>query len=113
MTTRKHFTTRLPDTLATALAQQAETNHRSANAELVAILQREFSPRMFERPVSGTPSTLVLSYELKDNPGFEYEFPVSSPLAARLYLQDKADMVEWASVEDANGVVVADTSMLI
>lgn len=60
MTARKHFTARLPVTLAIALAQQAETNHRSANAELVAILQREFSPRMFERPVSGTPSTQLV-----------------------------------------------------
>jgi hypothetical protein len=38
---------------------------------------------------------------------------VTTPLAARQYLQDKADMVAWASLADANGVVVADTGMLL
>lgn len=35
---RKHFTTRLPDQLAQALTDRAATSHRSANAELTAIL---------------------------------------------------------------------------
>jgi plasmid stability protein len=50
LTVRKHFTARIPDTLTTALAQQAEANHRSANAELTSILRNA---------LSGTPSTPV------------------------------------------------------
>jgi plasmid stability protein len=37
------MTTRLPDALQTALAARAEANHRSANAELVAILTQALS----------------------------------------------------------------------
>lgn len=45
---RTQFTTRLPEPLASALATQAQANHRSANAELTAILRDA---------LSGTPST--------------------------------------------------------
>ena len=45
---RTQFTTRLPEPLASALAAQAQANHRSANAELTAILRDA---------LSGTPST--------------------------------------------------------
>lgn len=51
---RTQFTTRLPEPLASALAAQAQANHRSANAELTAILRDA---------LSGTPSTRT------DNPG--------------------------------------------
>ena len=41
--TRTRMTTRLPDALQVALAARAEANHRSANAELVAILTQALS----------------------------------------------------------------------
>jgi hypothetical protein len=41
--TRTRMTTRLPPTLQAALATRAEANHRSANAELVAILTQVLS----------------------------------------------------------------------
>jgi plasmid stability protein len=41
--TRTRMTTRLPDALQAALAARAEANHRSANAELVAILTQALS----------------------------------------------------------------------
>jgi plasmid stability protein len=50
MTMRTQFTTRLPEPLASALAAQAQANHRSANAELTAILRDA---------LSGTPLTPV------------------------------------------------------
>jgi plasmid stability protein len=37
------MTTRLPDALQIALAARAEANHRSANAELIAILTQALS----------------------------------------------------------------------
>lgn len=46
--TRTRMTTRLPDNLAEQLAARAAANHRSANAELVAILSAA---------LSGTPET--------------------------------------------------------
>ena len=70
---RTQFTTRLPEPLASALATQAQANHRSANAELNAILRDALSGTQFERatvlqtvnvgyaahttPISGTPAT--------------------------------------------------------
>lgn len=50
---RTQFTTRLPEPLASALATQAQANHRSANAELTAILRDA---------LSGTPSTPVVDW---------------------------------------------------
>jgi plasmid stability protein len=46
--TRTRMTTRIPDHLQTALVARAEANHRSANAELIAILTQA---------LSGTPET--------------------------------------------------------
>lgn len=56
---------------------------------------------------------LLLSYELKDNPGHEYEEWVEDLAAARRHLQGSADMVAWASLTDANATEIADTQMLI
>ena len=40
---RTQFTARLPEPLAAALAERAQANHRSANAELTAILSGALS----------------------------------------------------------------------
>jgi plasmid stability protein len=77
MTMRTQFTTRLPEPLASALADQAQANHRSANAELTSILRNALSGTQFERAttlqtvnvgyaahtaqISGAPSTSDLA----------------------------------------------------
>ena len=60
--TQTRMTTRLPTTLADALATRAEANHRSVNGELCAILQAALSgtpekPTQADRPINGTPDT--------------------------------------------------------
>lgn len=55
----------------------------------------------------------LLSYELKDNPGHEYEEWVEDLADARRHLRGKADMVAWASLVDNDGNEIADTPVLI
>lgn len=55
----------------------------------------------------------ILAYELKDNPGFEYERHAADLNDARAYLQSRADMIVWAELSDADGNVIAGTEDLI
>ncbi|HBW09438.1 MAG: hypothetical protein JL55_18805 [Pseudomonas sp. BICA1-14] len=55
----------------------------------------------------------ILAYELKDNPGFEYERHAADLNDARDHLQGKSDMVVWANLFDIHGNVVADTGDLV
>lgn len=55
----------------------------------------------------------ILSYELKDNPGFEYERHAADLNDARVYLQSMRDMVAWAELSDSDGNVVAGTEDLV
>ena len=55
----------------------------------------------------------ILSYELKDNPGFEYERHAADLNDARAYLRGMSHMVVWADLHDADGNVVADTGDLV
>lgn len=56
---------------------------------------------------------LLLSYELKDDPGQEHEEWVEDLAAARRYLRGKTDMVAWACLTDTDATVIADTDVLI
>lgn len=55
----------------------------------------------------------ILSYELKDNPGFEYERHAADLNDARVYLHGMRDMVAWAELSDMDGNVVAGTEDLV
>jgi hypothetical protein len=55
----------------------------------------------------------ILAYELKDNPGHEYERHVADLNDARAYLQSRADMIVWAELSDADGNVIAGTEELL
>lgn len=56
---------------------------------------------------------LLLSYELKDDPGQEHEEWVEDLAAARRHLRGLADMVAWAYLTDTDATVIADTAVLI
>lgn len=47
---------------------------------------------------------MLLSYELKDDPGQEHEVEVDSVDQARARLAGSSDMVVWASLTDEQGI---------
>lgn len=49
---------------------------------------------------------MILSYELKDDPGQEHEAEVESVDQARARLSGCSDMVVWASLTDEQGVEI-------
>lgn len=55
----------------------------------------------------------ILSYELRDDPGYEHEEFVKDLEAARAHLRGMSHTVVWADLHDAHGNVVADTGDLI
>lgn len=55
----------------------------------------------------------LLSYELRDDPGYERGEYVLNLDEARDHLRGKSDMVVWASLSDIHGNVVADTGDLV
>ena len=56
---------------------------------------------------------MLLVFGLRDAPGQEFEEYVTDTHEARLLLKHRADMVEWASLFDAEGEYLATTEMLI
>ena len=56
---------------------------------------------------------MILTFELRDDPGVEHEAEVENLAAARVRLQGSADMVVWADLTDTNGVTIADTGLLV
>lgn len=55
----------------------------------------------------------LLSYELKDNPHYEYEEWVGGLPGARILLHRMRDMIVWAELSDMDGNVVAGTDDLV
>ena len=55
----------------------------------------------------------LLSYELRDDPGYEHEEYVLNLDEARDHLRGKSDMVVWAELSDMDGNVVAGTEDLV
>lgn len=53
-----------------------------------------------------TEQVFGLTYELRDDPGYEHEVLVASLKEARAHLRDKSDMVVWASLVDNTGFEV-------
>lgn len=52
---------------------------------------------------------MILSYELADNPGYEYEQEVPDLDGANLYLQTlPAHMIVWYDITDGDGNTVYD-----
>ncbi|MCY1298967.1 hypothetical protein D9M69_535300 [compost metagenome] len=62
-------------------------------------------------PFEGYP--YLLSYELKDNPGHEYEEWVEDVGDARRHLRGKADMLVWARLTDGSGEEVCPSEVLV
>lgn len=60
-----------------------------------------------------TTHPMLLVYGLRDAPGQEFEEYVADIHEARLLLNQRAGMVEWASLFDYEGDYIADTGMLI
>lgn len=56
---------------------------------------------------------LLLSYELRDDPGREHEEFVNDLADARRHLKGKADMVVWATLHDQEGEEIADQQVLV
>lgn len=54
----------------------------------------------------------VLSYELADNPGYEYEDYVDGIAEARTHLRGKTDMLVWATLTDQDGNEVCSSEKL-
>ena len=38
---------------------------------------------------------MILTYELKDDPGYEHELEVATVAEARAFLASREDMIEW------------------
>ena len=51
---------------------------------------------------------MILTYELKDDPGYEHELEVDTVEEALAFVDPRADMLEWADLTDDAG-----TSILI
>ncbi len=49
-------------------------------------------------------ASLILAYELRDDPGNEREVEVKSVEEARAHLASRSDMVVWADLTDEQGV---------
>ncbi|SPZ04853.1 Uncharacterised protein [Pseudomonas luteola] len=56
---------------------------------------------------------LILTYELKDDPGIEHEVEVADLGTAVARLGGCTDMIVWADLIDSNGILIAETSDLI
>lgn len=54
----------------------------------------------------------ILSYELADNPGYEYEEYVTDVAEARTHLRGKTDMLVWATLTDQDGNEVCSSEKL-
>lgn len=46
---------------------------------------------------------MILSYELKDDPGHEHELEVETVAEARTLVDRYGDMLEWAELTDDDG----------
>lgn len=44
---------------------------------------------------------MILSYELKDDPGYEHELEVEIVAEARAFIDSHEDMLVWAELTDA------------
>lgn len=44
---------------------------------------------------------MILSYELKDDPGYEHELEVATVAEARVLVASHEDMLEWFELTDA------------
>ena len=51
---------------------------------------------------------MILTYELKDDPGYEHELEVATVDEARAFVASREDMFEWVELTDDAG-----TSILI
>ena len=52
---------------------------------------------------------MILTYELKDDPGYEHELEVDTVEEALAFVDPRADMIEWAELtedEDQNIISV-------
>ena len=46
---------------------------------------------------------MILTYELKDDPGYEHELEVATVEEALAFVDPRADMIEWAELTDDVG----------
>ena len=51
---------------------------------------------------------MILSYELKDDPGYEHELEVETVAEARAFIDSHEDMLEWAELTDDAGRDITD-----
>lgn len=46
---------------------------------------------------------MILTYELKDDPGYEHELEVATVEKARAFIDSNEDMLEWFELTDDAG----------
>ena len=51
---------------------------------------------------------MILSYELKDDPGYEHELEVATVAEARAFVASREDMLVWVELTDTEGRDVTD-----
>ena len=51
---------------------------------------------------------MILTYELKDDPGYEHELEVATVEEALAFVDPRADMIEWAELTEDEGRDITD-----